>query len=108
MTTVRSLDTGELAHGPHEQVLQHGLPTKRDRNAALQLLHVLSSDPRGQADTHTFFKELEGQGHAPLAQEGRTVLRRVINSTDENATGDFQQWIHQLTEQAGWTSSRTP
>ena len=37
----------------------HDLPTKRDRSAALELLHVLSSDPRGQVDTHTFFKELE-------------------------------------------------
>ncbi len=59
MTSVKSLDTDEPAHGPHEPVLQNDLPTKRDRSAALQLLHVLSSDPRGQVDTHTFFKELE-------------------------------------------------
>ena len=34
-TTVRSLATGEPAHGPHEPVLQHALPTKRDRSVAL-------------------------------------------------------------------------
>ena len=81
--------------------MPHDLSTRRNRSVALQLLHVLSSDPRGQVDTHTFFKELEDQGHAPLAQEGRIVLRRVINSTDENASGDFQQWIRQLSEQTG-------
>jgi hypothetical protein len=100
MISAKNLDTDEPAHGPHEPVLQNDLPTKRVRSAALELLHVLSSDPRGQADTHTFFKKLEEQGHATLAREGRTVLRRVINSTDENASGDFQEWIHQLTEQA--------
>ena len=73
-TTVRCRVTGELAQGPHEPVLQHDLSTRRDRSVALQLLHVLSSDPRGQTDTHIFFKELEEQGLAPLAQEGRTVL----------------------------------
>jgi hypothetical protein len=72
-TTVRSHATGEPAQGPHDPVLQHDLPTIRDRSVVLQLLHVLSSDPRGQVDTHTFLKELEEQGHAPLAQQGRTV-----------------------------------
>jgi hypothetical protein len=67
---------------------------------------VLSSDPRGQVDTHTFFKELEDQDHTPLAQEGHIVLRRVINSTDENASGDFQQWIRQLSEQVGDHTSK--
>ena len=90
MISVKNPDTDEPTHGPHEPVLQIALSTKRARRAALELLHVLSSDPRGQADTHTFFKKLEEQGHAPLAREGRTVLRRVINSTDENASEDFQ------------------
>ncbi len=74
MIPVENLDTDEPAHGPHEPVLQNDVPTKRVRSVALELLHVLSSDPRGQTDTHTFFKELEEQGHAPLAREGRTVL----------------------------------
>jgi hypothetical protein len=100
-TTVRSRITGELDQGPHEPVLHHDLSTRRDHSVSLQLLHVLSSDPRGQTDTHIFFKELEEQGLAPLAQEGRTVLRNVINSTGENATRDFHQWIHHLTEQTG-------
>jgi hypothetical protein len=89
-TTVRSHITGELDQGPHEPVLQHDLSTRRDHSVALQLLHMLSSDPRGQSDTHIFFKELEEQGLVPLAQEGRTVLRNAINSTGENVTRDFQ------------------
>jgi hypothetical protein len=105
-TTVRSRATGEPTQGPHEPDLHHYLPTIRNRRVALQLLHVLSSDPRDQSDTHTFLKELEEQGHAPLTQEGRTVLRRVINSTDENDSRNFQQWIRQLTAQTGDHSSK--
>jgi hypothetical protein len=78
-TKVRSRATGEPAQGPHEPVLQHDLPTIRDRSVALQLLHVLSSDPRGQADTHTFLKELEKHGHAPLA---RQIRRGTIHPND--------------------------
>ena len=100
-TTAGNRDIDGQALEPQEPILPRDLPTKRDRRAAMQLLHVLSSDPRGQADTHTFFKDLEEQGHASLAQEGRTILRRVVNSTDVNASRDFQQWIHQLTEQVG-------
>ncbi len=57
-------------------------------------------------DTHIFFKELEEQGLAPLVQEGLIVLRKVINSTGENTTRDFQQWIHHLTEQEGGHAPR--
>jgi hypothetical protein len=74
MTTVRSLDTDEPAHGPHDLFLQHGLPTKRDLSAALQLLHVLSSDPRGQADIHTFFKELAGNGFHTQSRAYRHIV----------------------------------
>ena len=94
----RSTITGDLAQVSQEACTSHEetstLLSKGDRSAALRLLHPLSSDPNGQAEIHTFFKDLEEKGHASRAREGRTIIRRVITNTDEAATGPFQQWIH--------------
>ncbi len=67
-----------------------------NRGAALHLLHKLRLEPNGPTEIHTFFKDLEEKGHASLTQEGLIVIRRVINSTDEDTVGVFQRWVHQL------------
>jgi hypothetical protein len=72
----------------------------------LNLLHKLSSDPNGQAEIHTFFKDLEEKGHVSLAQEGRIAIRRVINNTDEDTVGSFHRWVHQLTTQTSDHTSK--
>ena len=104
----RSTRTSDPVQAPQEPCKRHEEPSPRlsqgDRSAALQLLRTLTSDPHGQAEIHTFFKELE-KGHASLAREGRTIIRIVIAATNEAATGDFQQLIHQLTAQ---TSEHAP
>ena len=58
-----------------------------NRCTSLCLLHKLSSDPNGQTEIHTFFKDLEEKGHVSLTGEGHIVIRA------------FQRWIHQLTTQ---------
>ena len=76
-TTVENCVIVGPAPVPQAPALPRDLPTKRDRRAALQLLHVLSSNPRGQADTHTFFKDLEEQGHPETATFTRSLNKSV-------------------------------
>ena len=77
-----------------------------NRCTAFHLLHKLSSDPNGQEEIHTFFKDLEEKGHTSLDREGHIVIRRVINNTDEDSVGAFQRWIHQLTTQTSDHTSK--
>ena len=48
------------------------LLSKRDHVVVLNLLHTLISDPNGQTEIHTFFKDLEEKDHTSLTREGHT------------------------------------
>jgi len=77
-------------------------PGRENRQDLLSLLHALHSDPNAQGATQEFFDDLEKKNPGNLARDGRTIIRRIINSInypDDQATGDLREWIRELLEQ---------
>jgi hypothetical protein len=77
-------------------------PGRENRQDLLSLLHALHSDPNAQGATQEFFDDLEKKNPGNLARDGRTIIRRIINSInypDDQATGDLHEWIRELLEQ---------
>ena len=44
-------------------------------------------------------QQLTDKGLGILASEGHTIIRRIIEASDDHATADLQKWMHQLLKQ---------
>jgi hypothetical protein len=55
---------------------------RENRQDVFNLLHALHSDPKGQEATLDFFDDLEKKCPGNLATAGRTIIRRIINNTN--------------------------
>ncbi len=84
---------------------------RENRQEVFNLLYALHSDPQGQEATREFFfDDLEKKCPGNLASAGRTIIRRIINNTnnpdpDNQSVGDVRVWIQQLLEK---TRDQTP
>ena len=88
-----------------EQTAAPPFQGRENRPELFNLLHALCSDPKAQGATHRVFNELKDKGLGTLASEGHTIIRRIIEHSDDNVTSDLQQWVQQLLEQ---TRDQTP
>lgn len=79
-----------------------------NRQELFILLHTLWSNPKAQGTTQKVLNKLTDKGLGTLTNEGHTIIRRIIEKSDDGVTIDLRQWIHQLLDQTRDQTPRKP